>query len=125
MAVQSNRVSAPAPVDEAGAGLSEGGNAGSADLELFTAAQAQARTMRALAAPPESAIPAALSALSRHLASRETTLVSCMSTVVAKRDPAALMRITSEMVNNGAENTLLAKTLGKTVSSIDQLTKLN
>ena len=38
--------------------------------------------------------------------------------------PEQMIKVTAAMVDSGTETDLLAKTIGKTVSAVDQLTKL-
>jgi hypothetical protein len=67
----------------------------------------------------------ALSDLSTYLSGRQQVVVRMMDEAVRTGNPEQMLKVTAAMIDNSAETDLLAKTLGKTVSALDQLTKLS
>jgi len=92
------------------------------DLDLFA---------QALRAPlPRPALkPAggtgALDELSSSLRRSKRMVAAQMERLQVTRDPAAMLQITNELIDQGVQSDLIAKVIGKSVSGIDQLTKLN
>lgn len=81
---------------------------------------------------PDNALPDArvrpagkLSDLSDYLHHKQVKFVGMVGAVLNSRDTTAINKTVATMVDNGVENDLMAKTIGKTVSAVDQLTKLN
>jgi hypothetical protein len=104
------------------------GDASAADIELFQQALLEAAQVRGAVVARTSASPGAsplLSGLADHLHGRAEGLSSRVSRVVASRDPVGMMQATAHLVDSSIETTLIAKVIGKTVSAVDQLTKLS
>ncbi|MBV6322458.1 EscI/YscI/HrpB family type III secretion system inner rod protein [Duganella violaceipulchra] len=123
-AVRLAQVQDPGPALSADAGqtaLPPSGRADQRDLDLFNLAMREP-----LPRSPLSAAGAApLRALSDYFRDRGQALASQMARVQATRDPAAMLRVTNELIDLGVQNDLLAKVVGKSVSAVDQLTKLS
>ena len=66
-----------------------------------------------------------LSDLSTYLSGRHQSVVRMMDEAVRTGSPEQMLKVTAAMIDNSAESDLLAKTVGKTVSAVDQLTKLS
>jgi nitrogen regulatory protein PII-like uncharacterized protein len=69
--------------------------------------------------------PTLLGELSDYLSGRRGMASHQLSGILSSRDPAAMIEVAREMSDQAIEQDLLVKVIGKTVSSIDQLTKLN
>jgi hypothetical protein len=96
----------------------------SGDLAVFQ------QTLRSLQSPVGNAgkvttDPSLLGELSNYLSARRSMAANQLTGVLNTRDPAALIEVSREMSDQAIEQDLLVKVIGKTVSSIDQLTKLN
>jgi hypothetical protein len=118
-----------APVSSGSSGPLAGGAApasamrpDSHDLGLFRLAM-QAPSGAGPALKP--AGPAPLGALSNYLNRQQRGIADQMARVQVTRDPAAMLQVTNELIDQGAQSDLIAKVIGKTVSAVDQLTKLN
>jgi hypothetical protein len=66
-----------------------------------------------------------LNDLSNYLSGRQQMVVRMMDVAVRTGSPEQMLKVNAAMIDNGVETDLLAKTIGKTVSAVDQLTKLN
>ena len=66
-----------------------------------------------------------LNDLSAYLSGRHQAVARMMDDAVRTGSPEQMLKVTAAMIDSGAETDLLAKTIGKTVSAVDQLTKLN
>ena len=66
-----------------------------------------------------------LNDLSTYLSGRHQSVVRMMDEAVRTGSPEQMLKVTAAMIDNSAESDLLAKTVGKTVSAVDQLTKLS
>ena len=66
-----------------------------------------------------------LSELSDHLKSRGEQMAGLVGAALVSRDPTVVNQVVASMAENGVEGDFTAKVLGKTVSAVDQLTKLN
>jgi hypothetical protein len=67
----------------------------------------------------------ALNDLSTYLSGRHQAVVRMMDEAVRTGSPEQMVKVTAAMIDNSTETDLLAKTVGKTVSAVDQLTKLS
>ncbi|WP_426162392.1 EscI/YscI/HrpB family type III secretion system inner rod protein [Pseudoduganella sp. R-34] len=67
----------------------------------------------------------ALQELTDALSRNRRSLARQIEQVQTTRDPASIVKITNELVDQGVQNDLIAKVVGKTVSAVDQLTKLS
>ena len=65
-----------------------------------------------------------LNDLSTYLSGRQQTVARMVDEAVRTGSPEQMIKVTAAMVDSGTETDLLAKTIGKTVSAVDQLTKL-
>ena len=84
------------------------------------------RKASALAPVRELGGPAkALNDLSNYLSGRHQAVVRMIDEAVRIGSPEKMMKVNAAMIDLGAETDLLAKTVGKSVSALDQLTKLN
>lgn len=92
------------------------------ELELFAQAL-QAPQARPVLKPAGGA--GALDTLSSYLQRNQRRVAGEMERVQVTRDPAAMLRITNELIDQGVQSDLIAKVIGKSVSAVDQLTKLN
>lgn len=63
--------------------------------------------------------------LSDHLKVRGERMASLVGAALVTRDPTVVNQVVASMTENGVEGDFTAKVLGKTVSAVDQLTKLN
>ncbi|MDQ0083810.1 hypothetical protein J2W35_004176 [Variovorax boronicumulans] len=66
-----------------------------------------------------------LGAVSAYLSKRGTEMAELFEGTVRSRDPQSMLKATVKMTDASLENELLAKVIGKTVSGIEQLTKLS
>ena len=66
-----------------------------------------------------------LSSLSDHFKAQGEQVARMVGASVDSRDPVAMHRVSVVMQDNSIESDLVAKVIGKTVSAVDQLTKLN
>jgi hypothetical protein len=96
-----------------------------ADLSIFHQAMNNLASAAPIVRAREAPSVSPLSELSSYLRGRHLDLAQRMSEVIATRNPQSLLKATATMVDAGVESNLVAKVLGKTVSAIDQLTKLN
>jgi hypothetical protein len=65
-----------------------------------------------------------LNELSAYLSGRQQAVARMVGEAVDTGSPEQMMKVTAAMVDSGTETDLLAKTIGKTVGAVDQLTKL-
>ena len=74
---------------------------------------------------PNVAEPSKLEQLSSYFQGRAMHHAAAMSRVVMSRDPAALVRVAAEGMDMGVQSDLVSKFIGKSVSAVDAITKLN
>jgi hypothetical protein len=77
---------------------------------------------RAAPSVPE---PSKLEQLSAYFKDRGLRHVAEMAQVVRSRDSAALVRVSAEGIDMGVQSDLVSKFIGKSVSAVDAITKLN
>ena len=65
-----------------------------------------------------------LNDLSAYLSGRQQAVARMVDEAVRTGSPEQMLKVSAAMVDSGTETDLLAKTIGKTVSAVDQLTKL-
>lgn len=66
-----------------------------------------------------------LNDLSNYLAGRNHAVTQMMDKVLRTGNPHEMMQATSVLIDGGVETDLVAKVIGKTISAVDQLTKLS
>jgi len=104
-----------------------------ADLDFFADAMRDLESVSTSLAPssarsseaPLSGGVSRLEQLSDYLSERQVRMATDISKVLVSRDSAAMLQVTAKALDNSVESDLLAKVIGKTVSAVDQLTKLN
>lgn len=67
----------------------------------------------------------ALKDLSTYLSDRQQSVVRMMDEAMRTGSSEKVLKVTAAMIDKSAESDLLAKTVGKTVSAVDQMIKLN
>jgi hypothetical protein len=92
-------------------------------LKKVSSHQAPIKSMSA--AEPGARPMGPLSHLSDYLKAKHEHISGMVGSVLVSRDPTAVNRVTAAMADSGVESDFLAKVLGKTISGVDQLTKLN
>jgi hypothetical protein len=98
------------------------------DLQQFeqvmgTMAKLRAQAPQRVAAPGSD--PLNLHGLSGYLSKRGEKFASLHDDKIKYRSPESILEVMKQMSDSSFENELLAKVVGKTISGIDQLTKLN
>jgi hypothetical protein len=63
--------------------------------------------------------------LSKYMMGRRQAMVNMMDEAVRTGSPDKMLKVGAALIDGSTEATLIAKTIGKTVSAVDQLTKLN
>lgn len=94
------------------------------DLDLFNRAMQDAMPRSALKSQAPAGVTP-LGQLSEYMRGHTQAMARQMSQVQATRDPATMLKVTAEMIDHGVESDLISKVIGKTVSTVDQLTKLS
>jgi Type III secretion basal body protein I, YscI, HrpB, PscI len=69
--------------------------------------------------------PLRLQALSDAISSSQGRIRELNQQAIQTRDPSVLLRVTEAMADSSLRNELVSKVVGKTISGIDQLTKLS
>jgi hypothetical protein len=79
--------------------------------------------------PPRTALPGSdplhLNGLSSYLSKRGEKFAALYDDTIKYRSADSMLQVTKQMADGSFENELLAKVVGKTISGIDQLTKLS
>jgi hypothetical protein len=69
--------------------------------------------------------PSKLERLSSYFQDRGARHSAAMARAVTTRDAAEMLRLTAQGMDMGVQSELMAKFIGKTVSAVDAITKLN
>lgn len=96
-----------------------------ADLSVFHQTMSDLASAASVVRPREATSVSPLFQLSDYMRGRQLDMVHRISSVVATRNPQAMLQATAAMADAGVESTLIAKVLGKTVAAVDKLTNLN
>lgn len=100
-------------------------SAAMADLSVFHQTMSDLASAASVVRPREATSVSPLFQLSDYMRGRQLDMVHRISSVVATRNPQAMLQATAAMADAGVESTLIAKVLGKTVAAVDKLTNLN
>lgn len=123
--VQVKRISPDRPGGAGGSALTYGSAVPDHnDLDLFNRAMQEAMPRSALKSQAL-AFVTPLGQLSEYMRRHTQMIARQMAQVQVTRDPATMLKVTAEMIDHGVESDLISKVIGKTVSTVDQLTKLS